>query len=119
RRRHTRFSRDWSSDVCSSDLAAVGYYRQAVQEDPDNPTYRIALERAMIQASLVHAAAGREFEETGDLAAAVREYRRASEYEPANRQLAAKVAELDRLIRERIEASQPKSPIETMREREI
>src|SRR5690606_41191927 len=24
RRRHTRFSRDWSSDVCSSDLAALG-----------------------------------------------------------------------------------------------
>src|SRR5207302_4482698 len=24
RRRHTRFSRDWSSDVCSSDLAAAG-----------------------------------------------------------------------------------------------
>src|SRR5690606_39691222 len=24
RRRHTRFSRDWSSDVCSSDLAANG-----------------------------------------------------------------------------------------------
>src|SRR5690606_41056390 len=24
RRRHTRFSRDWSSDVCSSDLVAVG-----------------------------------------------------------------------------------------------
>src|SRR6266511_1431297 len=23
RRRHTRFSRDWSSDVCSSDLVAV------------------------------------------------------------------------------------------------
>src|SRR5690606_39525610 len=23
-RRHTRFSRDWSSDVCSSDLGAVG-----------------------------------------------------------------------------------------------
>src|SRR5690606_40280708 len=23
RRRHTRFSRDWSSDVCSSDLAAA------------------------------------------------------------------------------------------------
>src|SRR5690606_41061397 len=25
RRRHTRFSRDWSSDVCSSDLSAEGY----------------------------------------------------------------------------------------------
>src|SRR5690606_39400903 len=24
RRRHTRFSRDWSSDVCSSDLVALG-----------------------------------------------------------------------------------------------
>src|SRR5690606_40116598 len=24
RRRHTRFSRDWSSDVCSSDLGTVG-----------------------------------------------------------------------------------------------
>src|SRR5690606_41028114 len=25
RRRHTRFSRDWSSDVCSSDLGLVTY----------------------------------------------------------------------------------------------
>src|SRR5690606_41201449 len=25
RRRHTRFSRDWSSDVCSSDLSQKGY----------------------------------------------------------------------------------------------
>src|SRR5690606_40352421 len=24
RRRHTRFSRDWSSDVCSSDLQSIG-----------------------------------------------------------------------------------------------
>src|SRR5690606_40797053 len=26
RRRHTRFSRDWSSDVCSSDLHALGHH---------------------------------------------------------------------------------------------
>src|SRR5690606_40563650 len=26
RRRHTRFSRDWSSDVCSSDLSVNGYH---------------------------------------------------------------------------------------------
>src|SRR5690606_41122025 len=25
RRRHTRFSRDWSSDVCSSDLALISF----------------------------------------------------------------------------------------------
>src|SRR5690606_40661438 len=31
RRRHTRFSRDWSSDVCSSDLTAAGQvYRRVV-----------------------------------------------------------------------------------------
>src|SRR5690606_39276827 len=29
RRRHTRFSRDWSSDVCSSDLSIrVAYYNE-------------------------------------------------------------------------------------------
>src|SRR5215475_14786414 len=29
RRRHTRFSRDWSSDVCSSDLSILGRARAA------------------------------------------------------------------------------------------
>src|SRR5690606_41068404 len=29
-RRHTRFSRDWSSDVCSSDLA-IGFFQQRVE----------------------------------------------------------------------------------------
>src|SRR5690606_39517005 len=33
RRRHTRFSRDWSSDVCSSDLAGADLaFLQLVQE---------------------------------------------------------------------------------------
>src|SRR5690606_40833377 len=30
RRRHTRFSRDWSSDVCSSDLGGEGHRRSFV-----------------------------------------------------------------------------------------
>src|SRR2546421_9306264 len=33
RRRHTRSDRDWSSDVCSSDLANVGY--PIVEASPD------------------------------------------------------------------------------------
>src|SRR5690606_9394558 len=33
RRRHTRFSRDWSSDVCSSDLESASRIR-AITEDP-------------------------------------------------------------------------------------
>src|SRR5439155_10450108 len=32
RRRHTRWPRDWSSDVCSSDLATIG----ATLHDPDH-----------------------------------------------------------------------------------
>src|SRR5438445_3318011 len=30
RRRHTRYWRDWSSDVCSSDLFSVGALRRAI-----------------------------------------------------------------------------------------
>src|SRR5690606_40215453 len=39
RRRHTRFSRDWSSDVCSSDLAPVvdGFAMTAGRETPTLP----------------------------------------------------------------------------------
>src|SRR5690606_40140040 len=39
RRRHTRFSRDWSSDVCSSDLTAVcfGVAIFAVSASPREP----------------------------------------------------------------------------------
>src|SRR5207247_8339012 len=38
RRRHTRSTRDWSSDVCSSDLS-VDYFNQAIEKDP---TYALA-----------------------------------------------------------------------------
>src|SRR5687768_17948556 len=37
RRRHTRCSRDWSSDVCSSDLV-VFEDTLAVNTNPDDPT---------------------------------------------------------------------------------
>src|SRR5690606_40826888 len=33
RRRHTRFSRDWSSDVCSSDLRRVGERARGVRQE--------------------------------------------------------------------------------------
>src|SRR5690606_40975222 len=35
RRRHTRFSRDWSSDVCSSDLMALLETAKGVQAAPE------------------------------------------------------------------------------------
>src|SRR2546429_2408190 len=33
RRRHTRCSRDWSSDVCSSDLEVIGFERRSTKVD--------------------------------------------------------------------------------------
>src|SRR5690606_12969831 len=38
RRRHTRFSRDWSSDVCSSDLPSGGSGRPARARAPQATT---------------------------------------------------------------------------------
>src|SRR5690606_39924562 len=34
RRRHTRFSRDWSSDVCSSDLLGGDCWKSELLRDP-------------------------------------------------------------------------------------
>lgn len=97
--------------------AAVGHFRSAVQEDPDKPEYKIALQRAMIEASLLHIAAGKAFEEKGQLDAALREFHRASEYDPSNRELAAHVNEIDHRLMAQIEANRPKPAIDSMRER--
>src|SRR5690606_17942545 len=39
RRRHTRFSRDWSSDVCSSDLTAMRSSSETMQRASTSTTY--------------------------------------------------------------------------------
>src|SRR5436189_4248624 len=77
---------------------AVAAYRRAVQGDPDNPRYRISLERAMQAASRFHLERAREFEQQDQLEAAVGEYRLASEYDPSNRGIAGKVGTLDRTV---------------------
>src|SRR5690606_40862695 len=55
RRRHTRFSRDWSSDVCSSDLDALlhedGLDRPAaVRPDPEFQTQELSARRDALPA---------------------------------------------------------------------
>jgi general secretion pathway protein D len=95
---------------------AVDHYRRAVDKDPNNAEYRIAYERAMISASQVHLDAARVAEARGQLEDALREYRRASEFDPPNRQLAAKVVDLERTLRDQIEASRPRNSVQQMRE---
>ena len=96
--------------------AAVEFYRQALQDEPDDPGYRIALERAMQRAAAVHVARAREYDAQDELPAALAEYRRASEFDPTNGQLIAIVASLERRIRALVESSQPPSAMELLRE---
>jgi len=96
--------------------AAVEHYRRAVQAEPSRPDYKIALERASISASQRHLDQARIFDARGQLDEALREYRRASELDPPNRQVAAKVLEVERRRREESEASQPKPNIQQLRE---
>ena len=67
---------------------------------PDNPNYKIALERAMLAASRAHLDRAKAFEDQDQLEAARGEYRLAAEYDPSNRQAAAKVAALEQTIRD-------------------
>jgi len=96
--------------------AAVEHYRRAVQADPKRADYTIALERAMIAASQRHLDQARIFEARGQLDEALREYRRASEFDPPNRGVAGKVTEMERRIRDQAEAQQPRNNINQLRE---
>ena len=99
---------DWES--------AVGFFRQALDDDPDRPDYKIALERAMIAAAAMYTDRGRQLEAAGQPDEALRAYRKAQEFEPSNRTLAAKAAELERMLRDRIEAATPRPEIEKLRQ---
>jgi len=99
---------DWES--------AVGFYRQALQDDPDRPDYKIALERAMVAAAAMYSERGKQFEDAKQLEEALRAYRKAQEFEPSNRQLGSKAGEIERILRDRLEASQPRPDIERLRQ---
>jgi type II secretory pathway component GspD/PulD (secretin) len=96
--------------------AAVVHYRQAVQSDPENVQYKIALERAMLSASGIHIDAARLAEARGQLDVALREFRLASEYDPPNRAIAAKVLDIERKLRDQIEASRPRPSAAQLRQ---
>ena len=99
---------DWDS--------AVAEFTRAVQENPRKPEYKISLERATQTASREHITRARELEAKDQLDAALLEYRRALELDASNRLAAARVIELEKTVRDRIEATRPKPPIDALRE---
>src|SRR3989440_342553 len=126
RRRHTRSDRDWSSDVCSSDLllavpvSALGkkgkdhfnrgmkyeqaqQWEKAAQEftlamaaDPSNVDYQLHYRRACFNASQTFMQQGRSLAEQRDYVGAYNAFRQAFGYDPVN-QLA--VSEMERMLR--------------------
>jgi general secretion pathway protein D len=96
--------------------AAVEYYRQAMEDDPDRAEFKIAYERAMMAASTLHLDRARKAEAEGRLEEALREYRRAAELDTTNRQVAAKAAEIERILIDRVEAARPRPQIDRLRE---
>src|SRR5829696_2588710 len=95
--------------------AAVTHFTKAVQENPDSPEYKINLRRAQEEAARVHVEKARELEAKDQLDAALIEYRRSLDLVNTDRIAQAKVAELERTIRERLEATRPKPAIDALR----
>jgi general secretion pathway protein D len=110
------FTRGERAAVAGDWDTAVEYYRTAVQEHPDRAEYKIALERATFAAASLHADRARKAEEEGRLDDALREYRRSLDYDPTNSQVSLKAAEIERIIRERLEAARPRPEIERLQE---
>jgi general secretion pathway protein D len=96
--------------------AAVAEYTRAVQENPNRAEYKIALERATQTAAREHITRAQELEAKDQLDAALIEYRRAMELDGSNRLAASRVAELEKTIRDRIEATRPAPAIDKLRE---
>jgi general secretion pathway protein D len=99
---------DWDS--------AVVYYRDALGRDPGRVDLKIKLERATQMAGALHMRRARELEAEEQLPGAAAEYRRAAELDPTNALALAKAQELDRRIREAIEAARAPARIDTLRE---
>lgn len=99
---------DWDS--------AVAFYKEALSHDPSRVDVRLALERATRTASQNHMVRARQLEKEDQLPGAAAEYRMAADLDLTNTLAAAKAVELDRLIRQRIEDSRPKSQMQEMRE---
>src|SRR5262249_34190081 len=93
---------------------AVEYFTKAVHDNPDSSEYKINLRRAQEEAARAHATKARELEAKDELEAALAEYRRSLELVGTDRISQAKVGELERKIRERIEATRPKPPIDLL-----
>lgn len=83
---------------------AIKYYEKAMQQDPSNAAYRLALIRAKILASYIHVFKARNLASEGKKEEALAEYQKALSYDPNNRAIAV---EAQLLTAEKQEAPEP------------
>jgi len=67
---------------------AIEYYEKAIQEDPNNSAYRLALTRTKIYASYTHLVKARSLAAEGKKDEAMVEYQKAMSYSPNDRAIA-------------------------------
>lgn len=96
---------------------AVARLTRALQKDPDNLKYRIALENARVQASRAHVAAARKHLAAGELDLAAEELQIAANYEPGNEATANELAQVRDRIRLRDEEKRRLSDFSAARTR--
>jgi len=96
--------------------AAVAYYREALLSDPGRIEARLRLELASRMASAAHVERARELEAQDHLPGAMAEYKLAADLDPSNTMALTKAMQLEREIRDRIEAARPEARIEGLRQ---
>ena len=94
---------------------AVTYFTRAVQANPDSREYKIHLRRAQEEASRMHVEKARALEQNDQLDMALNEYKKSLDIMGTDRLVQAKAAELERKIRERIEATRSRPRIDQLR----
>ena len=97
---------------------AVAYYTQAFQANPESAEYKIALERADCGVARAPRPGARPSRARARLEAAIREYRRRSEFDPTNRQAPPpRPPSSSRCSARPLEAARPVPAIQQMREK--
>ncbi len=73
---------------------AIAYYEKAALENPKEPAYRMAVERARLSASLIHLQEARKLAASGRKEEAAAAYAKALSYNPRDTQIALEARQL-------------------------
>ena len=95
---------------------AVAYYRDALGRDPSRIDVKMALQEAQSAAAALHLKRARDLEAQDQLSGAAAEYRLVADLDPSNALALSKATEIERKIRDAVEASRPKPQIDQLRQ---